>query len=220
MKIPWMPSQYSLQNKNNTKSQNENTAFRSFSLATPWLFLIRKQISERPNLVPACGVPQAPAAPGLSARGVSRPAGPVAPSVQPQGQNLFLPRDVLCVSNSLGVGVGGVLFFSFNCQRNSWVFVGCSHRASSTTLAKRTLELGSKPLRATLLNPCQPKVGSLGGCRWAAFPGDFVEAHRWGTPQAGTRSELMDRLISRLDGPEPGLAGLARRQGAHLGAGI
>lgn len=60
MKIPWRPSQYSLQNKNNTKSQNENTAFRSFSLAIPWLFLIQKQISERPDLAPACGVTQAP----------------------------------------------------------------------------------------------------------------------------------------------------------------
>lgn len=60
MKIPWRPSQYSLQNKNNAKSQNENTAFRSFSLAIPWLFLIQKQISERPDLAPACGVTQAP----------------------------------------------------------------------------------------------------------------------------------------------------------------
>lgn len=60
----------------------------------------------------------------------------------------------------------------------------------------------------------------MGGCRWAVFPGDFVEAHRWGSPQAGTRGELMDCLISRLDGPEPGLAGLAGRQGGASGGWI
>lgn len=42
------------------------------------------------------------------------------------------------------------------------------------------------------------------------FPGDLAEARRWGTPPACARGQLMDRLISRLDGPEPGMAGLAR----------
>lgn len=94
----------------------------------------------------------------------------------------------------------GAVLFSFSCQRNSRIYRGCSHRLvhslwSHTIYAKRTLAPKSpKPPQAT-------EVRSLGGGCCAVFPGDFVEAHRWGMPLAGTQGQLMNRLISRLDGP-------------------
>lgn len=97
-------------------------------------------------------------------------------------------------------------------QQISWVYRGCTHRLAHSfwTHNPRQIGLEAQVTKATESNapdPGHPEVRSFGGCRCALFPGDFVEEHRWGTPPAGTLGQLMDRLISRLDGPEPGLAG-------------
>lgn len=127
-------------------------------MAAPWLLLIQKQICGCPRLVSACEAPQAPAAPGLSARGVSRPAPPGAPACAASGAQIYLSPRMFFVFLILL----GTVRFSFSCQRNSQVYRGCSTTSSTasgvTTHAKRTLEPKSpKPPRAT-------EVRSLGGC--------------------------------------------------------
>lgn len=102
--------------------------------------------------------PQSPAAPGLSASGVSRPAPPGAPACAASGAQIYLSPRMFFVFLILL----GTVRFSFSCQRNSQVYRGCSTTSSTasgvTTHAKRTLEPKSpKQTRAT-------EVRSLGGC--------------------------------------------------------
>lgn len=114
--------------------------------------------------------------------------------------------------------------YSFSCQQNSWVCRGCGHRLAHSlwTQLPKSDRPWSRVTKATGSDappaPCPPEVGGLAGCHCAAFPGALVEERRWGTPPAGTVGPLMDRLISRLDGPEPGLAGGGGR-GAHCPVG-
>nr|XP_010342065.1 uncharacterized protein LOC104652204 [Saimiri boliviensis boliviensis] len=65
------------------------------------------------------------------------------------------------------------------------------------------------------------RLGAQAAAAAQLLPGDSGDARRWGTPPAAHSGPaaapwnpaLIDRLISRLDGPEPGMAVQAGRGG-------
>lgn len=118
--------------------------------------------------------------------------------------------------------LGPVLFFLFLFSPFLSVVSKTTGSVEVVATASPTASGLSRVTKATGSNaaPATRRSGASLAATAPYSPGYLVEEHRWGTPPAGTVGQLMDRLISRLDGPEPGLAGRWGKGGALSLAGV
>lgn len=163
-------------------------------MATPWSFLIQRQLRGCPSLAHACESPQIPASPGLSAGAAPRPAAWWQPRVAARSKPIYCPEESLCFQ------LFSLFFLSRPPPPLFFPVVSKTTGSVEVVATASPTGLGAGVTKATGSHaPAAP-------CHCAALPGDLVEEHRWGAPPAGAAGQLMDRLTSRLDGPEPELA--------------